>query len=83
MLATIAAFSSYLYDVGRVLKIMVVNRPSNLEKITNLSLQDIRFADHMRNCEDVVLDTQGGFALFSCSPGRDKWNTVMVCSSLH
>ncbi|KAF7547017.1 hypothetical protein G7Z17_g8029 [Cylindrodendrum hubeiense] len=73
----LAVLSPWLYDIFRILKILVDNVPGNISEVTPLSSYEIRFADHMRNCEDVVLDTKSGVAIVSCSPGRDKWNTVM------
>ncbi|EME85517.1 uncharacterized protein MYCFIDRAFT_130988, partial [Pseudocercospora fijiensis CIRAD86] len=31
----------------------------------------------IRNCEDIYLSQTHGYALLSCDPGRDSWNTVM------
>ena len=50
-----------------------------MPRINNVKNLQIRFADQVRNCEDMAIDTFEGFAILSCDPGRDSWNTVMVC----
>ena len=77
----LAALAPYLYDTVRALGMLIGNKPHNLPSINSLKAATTRFPDHMRNCEDVVLDTSHGIALFSCSPGRDTWNTVMVSTT--
>ena len=57
---------------------MYTNAPSRIQTVNKLGSIDVKFADVLRNCEDAVLDTAEGFALLSCDPGRDSWNTVMV-----
>ena len=47
-----------------------------MQRLNNLENFDIKFEDQIRNREDAVLDTKAGFALLSCDPGRDYWNTV-------
>lgn len=53
------------------------NAPSRFQTGHNLSNLRVQFRDLVRNCEDAVLDPEHGFALLSCDPGRDTWNTVM------
>ncbi|KAF2425326.1 calcium-dependent phosphotriesterase [Tothia fuscella] len=57
--------------------LMIVNHPKLLPEISEFEDYKIKFADQIRNCEDVVLDEKRGTAILSCDPGRDKWNTVM------
>jgi hypothetical protein len=39
---------------------------------------EIRHADKLRNCEDLVVDEKVGYVVLGCDEGRDVWNTVMV-----
>lgn len=55
------------------------NAPSRLPRVNNVKNLQVKFADQIRNCEDVAIDAFEGFAILSCDPGRDLWNTVMVC----
>lgn len=60
------------------------NAPERIQHINNVKNLQIKFADQIRNCEDLALDPHEGFAILSCDPGRDTWNTVMVkCGSFH
>ncbi|KFH43163.1 hypothetical protein ACRE_061160 [Hapsidospora chrysogenum ATCC 11550] len=80
LLAVLAALSPYLYDLGRVVRILIINDPEKLPKVANFTAHATLFGDHMRNCEDMFMDSTSGFAIVSCNPGRDDWNTVMVGS---
>lgn len=60
---------------------MLANAPAKLEGFNSFKSYEIKFADQIRNCEDVILEESLGVALLSCDPGRDRWNTVMVSSS--
>lgn len=71
----------YLYDRYNLIAEMVANRPSKFQKVYNIKSHQIKFQDRLRNCEDIVLDEERGLAFLSCSPGRDRWNTVMVSIS--
>jgi arylesterase / paraoxonase len=62
-----------------VLYLFYANAPNRLQQINTLPGYEIRWTDTVRNCEDAYMSTDPGFALLSCDPGRDKWNTVMVC----
>lgn len=59
---------------------MYTNAPNRLERVNAFNSFNIQYVDYVRNCEDAVLDADAGFALLSCDPGRDSWNTVMVRS---
>jgi len=39
---------------------------------------EVKFADQVRSCEDVILLEEHGLALMGCDPGRERFNTVMV-----
>ena len=39
---------------------------------------EIKFADRVRSCEDVILLEDRGVAVMGCDPGRERYNTVMV-----
>lgn len=54
------------------------NAPHKINKVSAFKSYDVKFAHQVRNCEDVVLDEDQGFALLSCNPTRDNWNPVMV-----
>ncbi|EME47198.1 hypothetical protein DOTSEDRAFT_85745 [Dothistroma septosporum NZE10] len=69
--------SAFLYYRSPLLYTLYYNAPERLEKVNQLGKWEIRFQDVVRNCEDVYLHNQAGWALFSCDPGRDEWNTVM------
>ncbi|PYH81048.1 calcium-dependent phosphotriesterase [Aspergillus uvarum CBS 121591] len=73
----LAVLLGWLTDRHTLIWLTVNNRPGRLPQISNFADQKIVFADRIRNCEDVHLDTQRGFAILSCDPGRDTWNTVM------
>jgi arylesterase/paraoxonase len=61
---------------------LLANRPGKLQAVNNLKSYEIKFADSIRNCEDVILEEDRGVAILSCDPGRDRWNTVMVSAWL-
>jgi arylesterase/paraoxonase len=68
----------YVVDRRVSFQIMVANRPSQLPEFAAFKSHKIEYSDIVRNCEDVALDEDLGIAYFSCDPGRDRWNTVMV-----
>jgi arylesterase/paraoxonase len=73
----------YIYDRYLTLSGMLANRPGKLESINEFKSHEIKFADQIRNCEDVILEESLGIAFMGCDPGRDRWNTVMVSHSYH
>ncbi|KAF2741302.1 calcium-dependent phosphotriesterase [Polyplosphaeria fusca] len=76
-LAFFALAAPWLYDRYQALSHIYQNRPGSLEPIYGFKSHEIKFTDRLRNCEDVILDEKNGVAVLSCSPGRDKWNSVM------
>lgn len=74
----LASASPYLFDLFRVLKAMTLGKNNWRSDMTDLAHGEVKFAGSLKNCEDVIIEPTGGFALLSCSPGRDRWNTVMV-----
>lgn len=49
--------------------------------MTEKGSYELRYADKLRNCEDLVVDEKVGYMVLGCDEGRDVWNTVMVSSS--
>ncbi|KAF2819976.1 calcium-dependent phosphotriesterase [Ophiobolus disseminans] len=76
-LVVLAALAPWLYDRYIGLSTIVVNRPGKLLHVNGFKGYEVKFADRIRNCEDVVLEEELGVAILSCDPGRDRWNTVM------
>ena len=54
------------------------NAPAHLPHINTFSSHDIKFADRVRSCEDVLIVESRGVAIVACDAGRERWNTVMV-----
>jgi arylesterase/paraoxonase len=81
-LALLAASAPYLYGRYVAFSGMFAHRPSVFQNVTTFRSQTVKFADKVRNCEDVVMVETLGVAFLSCDPGRDGWNTVMVRSVL-
>lgn len=73
-----ALLALFLYNRARPLYALWNNAPSRLSRINTFKHPTIKFSDTLRNCEDVLLEEKQGFALLSCDPSRDTWNTVMV-----
>lgn len=76
--ALAAAVSAFIYSRASMLHIFYANHPSRLPRINNVKNLQVKFADQIRYCEDMAIDTFEGRAILSCDPGRDRWNTVMV-----
>jgi len=51
-----------------------------LKEYNILPSAGVEFEDIVRSCEDVYMNTDDGWAILSCDPGRSSWNTVMVCA---
>lgn len=78
MAAVLSLLVAFLYSRRHGLQVLVVNTPIRLQHLNLLTNYSIRFKDIVRNCEDVVLNEEASWAILSCDPGRDNWNTVMV-----
>lgn len=69
----------YLYQRVSLLQSVQDNAPGKLQSYSAFSSYEVKFADRVHNCEDVILlDGLDGVALLSCDEARDRWNTVMV-----
>ncbi|KAF2768848.1 putative paraoxonase [Teratosphaeria nubilosa] len=75
--ALLAVLVGLVYQRYSILYLFYANAPGRLEPLNNLSSIRVRFADTLRNCEDIFVSSNEGFAILSCDPGRDQWNTVM------
>jgi arylesterase/paraoxonase len=53
------------------------NAPVRVPKHANFNSFEVKFADRIRNCEDVLLVDSLSVAILACDPGRETWNTVM------
>ncbi|KAF3759969.1 hypothetical protein M406DRAFT_348657 [Cryphonectria parasitica EP155] len=73
----LAALATFLAARVQVLSLAYFNAPARMPKHTNFTSFEVKFADQVRNCEDVVLIEDRGLALLACDPGREIWNTVM------
>lgn len=76
-LVALAVIGPYLYDRGVTFSGMLANRPGKFENLNLFKEHQVKFAQRMRNCEDVLIEEGMGVAFVSCNPGRDQWNTVM------
>ncbi|KAM3423012.1 hypothetical protein BST61_g485 [Cercospora zeina] len=82
----VVLLSAFIYSRWPVLQLFYTNHPSRLASLNTVGEFEIKFRDTVRNCEDIYLNEKQGWALLSCDPGRDEWNTVMgvfVNSSTH
>jgi arylesterase/paraoxonase len=70
---------SHIYKRVSFLRSLANNEPGHFQAVSAFPWHEIKYADQLKNCEDVVLlDDSEGWALLSCDAGRDNWNTVMV-----
>ncbi|KAI0130511.1 putative paraoxonase [Xylariales sp. AK1849] len=53
------------------------NTPERLPRINAFDSHEIKFADRIKSCEDVLLVESAGLAILACDPGRERWNSVM------
>lgn len=79
-LLALAALSPILYERLQVLTLFYSNAPARLPRINAFKSHEIKFADKIRSCEDVLLVESLGVAILPCDPGRERWNSVMVSS---
>ncbi|KAK5719097.1 hypothetical protein LTR15_007620 [Elasticomyces elasticus] len=75
--ALLALLSTFFYSRRGILSTFYWNRPGVLKDLNLFPNAGVEHEDIVRNCEDVYMDDVEGFAILSCDPGRDKWNTVM------
>ncbi|KAK3114360.1 hypothetical protein LTR53_007397 [Teratosphaeriaceae sp. CCFEE 6253] len=75
--ALVACFAAFVYSRRGILLTFYTNRPGSLKELNLLPNANVEFEDVVRNCEDAYLNDFEGWAVLSCDPGRDKWNTVM------
>lgn len=76
--SVVALLAAFIYARWSILPFFFVNAPARLSSVNAIGDYEVRFKDVVRNCEDIYLNENEGWALLSCDPGRDKWNTVMV-----
>ncbi|KAK4555862.1 hypothetical protein LTR86_007082 [Recurvomyces mirabilis] len=77
---------TFLYSNRGSLMTLYANRPGSLKEYNILPSAGVEFEDIVRSCEDVYMNTNEGWAILSCDPGRASWNTVMgtfIDSSAH
>lgn len=79
----LVALTAWLYDRSGTLRTFSDNQPSRLIRVNGFKSQEVKFADKVRSCEDVMLIKDEGLALLACDAGRERWNTVMVSSPGH
>ncbi|PSK60627.1 Guanine nucleotide-exchange factor SEC12 [Elsinoe australis] len=83
-LLIVAVISPKLYTQGRLLwSLESSNVPAALQRRQAPYVFNWKLSDKVRNCEDLVLDKASGYAILSCDPTRDIWNTVMGVYNNH
>ncbi|KAF4555978.1 Hypothetical protein D9617_2g059440 [Elsinoe fawcettii] len=83
-LVIIAVISPKLYSQGTLLySLEKQNSPANLQRRQAPYIFNWKLADKVRNCEHVIIDKSIDYALLSCNPTRDIWNTVMGIFNTH
>jgi len=71
-------FASFVSERINLLKTFYQNTPARVTKINNIGRHEVKFADRIRSCEDVLLIEKHHLAILACDAGRERWNTVMV-----
>ena len=82
MLVTALA-SWVLYYRADILSTFYLNAPERLVKVNTAKAYHIKFADRVRSCEDAFLIEEEGLSILACDAGRERFNTVMVRTSLY
>lgn len=77
-----AGFAALYAHQSSVLQLKHDNDPLRFIKLNTFKSHQIKFADQVRSCEDVLLLEERGLALMACDPGRERWNTVMVSHAM-
>ncbi|TKA62193.1 hypothetical protein B0A55_10527 [Friedmanniomyces simplex] len=75
--ALLALSATFFYSRRDILYTFYANRPGSLKDFNILPNAGVEHEDVVRNCEDVYMNDVEGWAVLSCDPGRDRWNTVM------
>jgi arylesterase/paraoxonase len=70
-------FASFIFERINLLKTFYANAPARLTKVNNIGVHEVKFADRIRSCEDVLLIEQHHLAILACDGGRERYNTVM------
>ncbi|KAI0512963.1 putative paraoxonase [Xylaria bambusicola] len=73
----LALLSPFIYERAQTLSLFFSNAPHRLVKVNTFASHEVRFADRIRSCEDVLLVESKGIAIAACDPGRERYNTVM------
>ncbi|KAI1432751.1 putative paraoxonase [Xylaria sp. CBS 124048] len=73
----VALLMPFLYERAQTLALFWRNAPHRLVKVDTFASHEVKFADRIRSCEDVLLIETTGIALLACDPGREVYNTVM------
>ncbi|KAH0029795.1 hypothetical protein KCU78_g3239, partial [Aureobasidium melanogenum] len=82
LLLVVAACIPHIYSrLSLLYTIETTNDPARLSTprgwITEKGNYEIKYANKLRNCEDLVVDEKAGYVVLGCDEGRDVWNTVM------
>lgn len=77
-MAVLSLMAALLYSRSGMLKMLHNDVSDDLQRVNNISTASVEFAGVVRNCEDVLFNEEGGWALLSCDHGRDTWNTAIV-----
>lgn len=67
-----------MYQRSGILYTFYANSPERLPRINTFKSHEIKFADKIRNCEDVLLIEEKQLAILACDDGREMRNVVMV-----
>ncbi|KAF4998440.1 hypothetical protein FGRMN_3176 [Fusarium graminum] len=73
----IGLLMSFVYERIDVFKTFYLNTPGRIVKVNNIGKYEIKFADRIRNCEDILLIEEHHLAILACDAGRERYNTVM------
>ncbi|KAI1041470.1 hypothetical protein LB505_005639 [Fusarium chuoi] len=73
----VGLIASFVYERINLIQTFYQNAPSRITKVNNIGKYEIKFADQIRSCEDVLLIEEYHLAILACDPGRERHNTVM------
>ncbi|KAF1812748.1 calcium-dependent phosphotriesterase [Eremomyces bilateralis CBS 781.70] len=77
LLAIAAAFYPSIVGRYQTVRIILDNVPGKMIEVDQFAAKTIEFENVLRNCEDVIMVPEHKYAILSCDPGRDRWNTVL------